>query len=176
MLGLGIGLHRVAPGGDIPGPVVVFETTNVSDWSPSAVTFQVSAFGNPETGGQGIDARETTDNGTHGLSKAIPFEEGKLYRIRVLVRGLNETVMAIVSGVGGGSHYLYVDLTTGADLLSAGFSNLNWQSIGGGWCVVEVDVEVPSIGTPDMYLGISKPGPNPVFVGAVTDGITVGSV
>lgn len=177
-LGLGLGLRRKRrSGGGAPAPVLIYSDTDVSDWTPTAVTFAVSPWGNPETGGPGIDVFETVANSTHSIGTLIPFQSGKTYQIRLLVRGINESIVGFFSSVDGGTHYLYINFTTGANLLSQAVSNVTQQSLGGGWYVVTFEMTVTAAGgSPDLTIGISKAGPTPVFPGVVTDGITVGSV
>ncbi len=175
----GLGLFRGQRRNPASGIVVtqIFSDTDVSDWSANQVTFAASAQTNPEDGGLATDVLEQALPNSHGISRLISFVSGTRYRVRLLVRGINESIVAFSSSVDAGGHYLYIDFTTGANLLSQAVSSITQQSLGGGWYVVSFEMDVTAAGgAPDLYIGISKPGPNPNFVGVPTDGITIGSV
>lgn len=160
----------------LAGPTLVYTELDVSDWSAYQVTYGTGPA-NPEDGGNSVAVLETVDGGTHGITSLVSgIVANRAYRFRILVKGINENIIAVVASMNGDSRYMYVDLTTGADLLSFGLTNLQFQDIGDGWKVIMVDTLVTDITFPNMYFGISKAGPNPLFSGSVTDGLAIGSV
>jgi len=167
-LGLSLGAVRL---------LQIFSAVNAGflTWSVNGTTVGVGSTANPEDGAFGVDLRETATTGNHGAGSLIPFTAGN-YRIRILVNGTNETIIALFTSVDSSTKFLYYDFSTGTNISSSGFFNITRTPLGSGWFVITVDmsVAVPG-GSPDLNISIAKPGPAPSFTGAITDGLVLGS-
>jgi hypothetical protein len=177
MRGLGTGL-----GSDIPqvreagGPVLVWSENNVINWAPVNLVLSVGNVPDPETGLDGVAARETAVDDQHYIFKFVPVEMGKTYRLRFLVRRL----------LAPNRDSITINLTTGAYWVGtigsavpdfeSGFSAME-VGTSGLYDVLSVQfTHAGATGNIGLSIGPCAAGPLASYLGVVTKGLDFGNV